>query len=76
MKKRLLIAALLVILSQGSVFASGGRPHKIDNLNFLGSDDHKSKRPVHQTPVSVPEPSTLILVGAGLIAIAVNKIKK
>lgn len=78
--KRIIILAILLFAS--TTFASGGRPHKPDNLNFLGSDDHKSKhgytvpvdpdRPVHP----VPEPLTIYLLGAGLAGIGLAAARK
>jgi len=77
MKKLIAVVFLSMVLSSMA--------HAGWNFNFWGSDDHQKKNQPQQSqpvdpnnPTSVPEPMTLILLGAGLIGIAMtnNKIKK
>ena len=52
------------------------------NWNIFGSDDHQrkhrhqSKQETLVTPVNVPEPMTAILLGVGLMGLAVSGIRR
>jgi len=66
--KKLTIVVLIVLFCMVSSMAHAGW-----NLNLFGSDDkHNRKQPTQPNcPVSVPEPASLILLGGGVLALAV-----
>ena len=83
MKKILMIFAMAIVMVAAPAMASGGRPHKPNmNAHIWGSDDHQKKggdntvTTAPNDPVNVPEPMTAILLGAGLLGLAVSGIKR
>jgi hypothetical protein len=76
MKKIIIIALVIAVCAfSATAYAMGDRSK---NLGVFGSNDnqHKHRTPVEQPVHQVPEPSTIILLGAGLIGLAAYGRKK
>jgi hypothetical protein len=71
MRKAIIIAAIViaVVAFSATSYAMGDRSK---NLGVFGSNDnqHKHRTSVEQPVHPVPEPSTIILLGGGLVALA------
>lgn len=69
--KKLIFLAVLLIGSCGPHWHNTAEAGW--NLNFWGSNDkqHKHHKSGSTDPVSVPEPTTILLLGGGMAALAV-----
>jgi hypothetical protein len=67
---RKVIIIMAIILFAVSAGAMSKRPHKINNLDVLGSNDRKQHHETTTDPVPIPEPATIIMLGAGMVGIA------